>query len=368
MKADIKKLDMPLLLCCLVLLILGFIQLYSSSYLIASERFGGAGFFVINQFQRFIVGLFIGCAVFFIDYKKIISLAPGIYVVAVILLIAVLMPGSREISNVRRWISIGGFAVQVSELGKIGLILILSKVLSSKQEGGIRQGDHFMVAAVMILIVAVLVAAAPDFSSSVFIALAGFSLLYIGGARKKHLLYVLMASFVPAMIFLHQGEYRVQRLFSFFNRDAGQHSSNYQLNQAVNAIGSGGVFGQGIGEGMQKRYFLPETHTDFIFASFAEEFGFIGVLILFLCFFCVFVRGFRIAKYADHLSGTYLAVGLTLFLATNFVAHTAVNIGFIPTTGIPLPFMSFGGMNLIITLFSVAVLLNIGARSTEKPL
>ncbi|MGM0442648.1 MAG: FtsW/RodA/SpoVE family cell cycle protein [Fibrobacterota bacterium] len=356
------RIDRVLLVAVSLLIGIGLIQLYSSSFAVANDRFGGPGFFVLNQIKRLVIGLILGFAVFIPDYRRLLRAAPFVYGFSILLLIYVFMPWVESVNNTKRWASIFGFSVQVSEIAKIGLVFMLARMLSRLRDEDLQKPVGFLILGGIIALVAVLVAFEPDFSSSVFIALGGFILLFIAGVRKKHLFYVFLVSLTGGVLFINSAQYRLQRVTGFLNRDIGEQGSNWQLNQAINAIGNGGLWGQGIGEGIQKRGFVPEPHTDFILSSFAEEYGFVGIVVLFMLFMTLFVRGYRIARDAPDAGGTYLAAGLTTFMAMNFIAHTSVNVGLMPTTGIPLPFISYGGMNLIITVFGVGILLNISSE------
>ncbi|ERP31198.1 FtsW/RodA/SpoVE family cell cycle protein [Chitinivibrio alkaliphilus] len=364
----VKQIDVVLLVAVLLLVFIGFVQLYSSSYVFATDRFNNPTFFVVNQLKRGLVGVILAVGVMCVNYKKVVQWGGWIYLLSVCMLLYALTPLVPEINNTKRWISIFGFALQVSEFAKLGLVLLLAKILSQRTLEQVRTLPQFLVLWAVILLVVLLVALAPDFSSAVFIFLAGFLMLFVAGVRKTHLLIVFLSTLLVGIVYMNQREYRVQRMTAFFNREAGVQDSNFQLRQALNAIGHGGIFGQGLGQGIQKRGFVPEPHTDFIFSSFAEEFGFVGGAILLFLFILVFLRGFRIARQADDMAGTYLALGLTAFLVMNFVAHTAVNIGLMPTTGIPLPFMSYGGMNLMVSIFSVGLLLNISTFAPREVL
>lgn len=370
MKDTIFKADRIIIAIIAFLMIFGLIQIYSSSYAVSAEKFsdfGGAKYFVKNQAIKMVLGLIAGFLVMHIDYKKLITFSTFFYGFAIVLLIMVLGPNVEARNGAKRWLSIAGFSLQVSEVARIGLVLILSRFMAKWGKEEIRKPKPFLILLGLIATISALVAIEPDFSSSFFITSMALALLFVGGVKTKHLMYVGLGALFVGTIFMTSADYRMARLTAFFNKTSDVQGDNFQSNQALIAIGNGGLTGEGLGNGIQKEHFLPEPHTDFIFASFSEEFGFIGVIAMCALFFTIFWRGFRIAKMAPDDAGRYLATGLTLLLVTNFVAHTAVNVGFFPTTGITLPFISFGGMSLIITMIAMAILLNISSQCEEAP-
>lgn len=365
MKDTILKVDRVIVGIIGFLLVFGLIQIFSSSYAVSADKFsehGGAKFFVKSQAIKMVLGLLGAFVIMHIDYKKLISFSTLFYGIAILLLLVVLGPNVEARNGAKRWLSIAGFSVQVSEVARIGLVLILSRFMAKWGKEEIRKPKPFLILLGLIAVISALVAVEPDFSSSFFITSMALSLLFVGGVKVKHLMYVALGALFVGTIFMTSADYRMDRLTAFMNRSTDVQGDNFQSNQALIAIGNGGLTGEGLGNGIQKEHFLPEPHTDFIFASFSEEFGFIGVVALCALFFTIFWRGFRIAKFAPDDAGRYLATGLTLLLVTNFVAHTAVNVGFFPTTGITLPFISFGGMSLIITMIAMAILLNISSQ------
>lgn len=365
MKTTILKADRVIMAVIGFLLVFGLIQIYSSSYAVSADKFsdfGGAKFFVKSQAIKMVLGLIAAFVVIHIDYKKLILLSTLLYGVAIVLLLVVLGPNVEARNGAKRWLSIAGFSLQVSEVARIGLVLILSRFMAKWGKEEIRRPKPFLMLLGLITAISALVAVEPDFSSSLFITAMALALLFVGGVKIKHLMYVGLGTLFIGTIFMTSADYRMDRLVAFMNKSTDMQGDNFQSNQALIAIGNGGLTGEGLGNGIQKEHFLPEPHTDFIFASFSEEFGFIGVVVISALFFTVFWRGFRIAKFAPDDAGRYLATGLTLLLVTNFIAHTAVNAGFFPTTGITLPFISFGGMSLIITMIAMAILLNISSQ------
>jgi cell division protein FtsW len=258
-----------------------------------------------------------------------------------------------------------GIGIQASELARIGLVLVLSRQLSIMAvDGSIKDPFGFSVVMTEIAIIVVLIAKEPDLSSSMLVAALAFAMVIAAGAKWKHLTISGAIAAVSAFGYMRSADYRWARVLAFLHPEEHAQGSAFQSNQALLAIGNGRFWGVGLGMSEQKNFYVPEPHTDFIFSVLSEELGFIGMFILTVIFIILIYRGFRVAKYAPDALGKMLAFGLTLLIAANFVAHTGVNLGLFPTTGIPLPFISYGGMSLIFTTTSIAILLNISSHTT----
>jgi cell division protein FtsW len=210
----------------------------------------------------------------------------------------------------------------------------------------------------------VFVALQPNFSNMFLIFLIGMIMLFVGNANLLHLMAVGLAGIVSAGIFAVSADYRLARLLSYFGiGEAAPNVAGYQLNQALIALGNGGLYGLGAGQSKQSYGFLPESYGDFIFSVIGEEYGFIGLLIIFIAFGIIFYRGMRIAKNAPDLFGYFLSIGIIIVIALYLFTHTAVNIGLFPTTGVPLPFISYGGTAVIVYSAAIGILLNISSQT-----
>lgn len=356
----IQKVDRWILGIVLMLIGMGIVFIYSSSFAVGEYRFGGSEFFAVKQSQRALIALFGLIIVSQIDYKKIALFSGVYYLGAIFMLLAVF--SFPAMNGAHRWISLGGISVQASEVARLALIFMLARQMSKFGDELIREQVPFAVLMGEVVFIVALIALEPDFSSSMLVAGLGFAMVFVGGAKIRHLLATAMAGGIGAFLYMAMEPYRLARITGFLHRSENAQGSAFQSNQALLAIGHGRIFGTGLGMGEQKNFYVPEPHTDFVFSVLSEELGFVGMTLLTSLFVILIYRGFRVAKYAPDRLGQLLAFGLTLLIATNFTAHTAVNLGLAPTTGIPLPFISYGGMSLIFTTISIAVILNISSQ------
>jgi cell division protein FtsW len=356
--------DYGILISTLVMLGFGIVFVYSSSFAVAEQQFGGSAVFLTRQVVRAFLGLICLVAFMNIDYHRLGELSPLALMVAIGMLVYVLaLPESHAINGAKRWIDLGFVRFQASELARIAVILALARQAHEAGEQ-VRDGKVLLRLIVKLGIVCGLIVLEPDFSTAVLIGVLGLSMLFMAGAKVWHLA-LLALSFVPlAIISVATTPYRLRRLAGFLNRSGHTADVNYQVNQALIGLGNGGVFGVGLGEGAQKYFYLPEPHTDFVFSILGEETGFVGLLIVMAVFAFMIVRGARIALMAPDRMGRLMAFGFTFALALNVLLHTCVNTGLVPTTGVPLPFLSYGGMSLLFTMTSMGILLNISSQTT----
>jgi cell division protein FtsW len=355
------KADRWMLMISLILMGLGIVFVYSSSFVIAQERFGGADYFLGRHVIRGLLAL--ACFIVFmnIDYHNVSKLSTILFVVSVILLLGVLvMPGQISVNGAKRWISLGFVRFQVSDLARIALILRLAVKLEYFKER-IKERAVFIQLILNIGLICFLVMLEPNFSTAALTGCIGVSMLFIAGARISHILGLVSLILPVAGVVLFMAPYRVHRIMSFLH-DTGSQKS-YQSYQALVGLGNGGGFGVGLGQGEQKYLFLPEPHTDFVYSILGEEIGFAGLMVVFALFGVLLYRGMKIALCASDKMGQVMAFGLTFFIGLYLILHVAVNTALIPTTGIPLPFISYGGMSLIFTMSSMGILLNISSQA-----
>jgi cell division protein FtsW len=357
-----KKPDLILLLVTLLLVTIGTVMIYSSSSILAMERFRDGQFFLKKQLFFLCLGLGVMALATRISYYKLRKLAwPGI-ILSVFFLLLIWVPhlGIRAGGAVR-WLNLGVFSFQVSEMVKVALILFLAHFLTEKATH-IREFREGMLVPLGIMGTLVgLILLQPDFGTTFIIALITFLMIFLAGGRIVHLAG-LAALFLPVALWLllHKS-YRLARLTAFLDPWKDPRHSGFQIIQSLIAFGSGGTFGVGIGDGMQKLFYLPEPHTDFILSVIAEESGFIGVGLILLLYTILIVRGFRISLKAPDLFGNLLAAGLTVLLALEAFINIAGVMGLIPLKGLALPFLSYGGTSLMMSLAAVGILLNISS-------
>jgi cell division protein FtsW len=355
--------DKVLLTITLILVGLGILMVYSASAIRAQEQFGDPSFFLKRQIIWAVVGLMALIWVLGQDYRPLKRWAPLFYLASVLFLIVVLIPGmGTKVNGARRWLRVGSLSFQPAEFAKIGLILFLSRLLAKKGERMREFRDGLLPPLILAVAVGGLVALQPNYGTALVILATAGALLFAGGTRVSHLA-LMGLSLVPIMALLVlQAPHVRGRVLAIVDPSQVSPRILYQLNQSQLALGRGGSLGAGLGDGMQKLFYLPEPHTDFIFAIVGEELGFaggMGVLILFAIFLW---RGIRIALRAPDPFGCYLALGMTCLVVTQAVVNVGMVVGLLPTAGLPLPFLSFGGTSLVMTLFGVGLLLNISRR------
>jgi cell division protein FtsW len=364
-KKEDKAPDVILLLVTLVLVTVGTAMIYSSSSIIALERFKDGQYFLKKQILFVFMGLVSMILMIRIPYTQLKKVAyPGV-VVSLFLLALLLIPhvGIKR-GGATRWLNLGLFSFQVTEMVKIAMVVFLAHLLTRKTLQLKKFTRGILIPLSITSVVIAFVMLEPDFGTAVIIATIMLLMLCLAGSQIKHLL-ILAASFIPVAVWMifHKG-YRLARLTAFLDpwKDAG--SSGFQIIQSLLSFGSGGAFGVGIGDGMQKLFYLPEPHTDFILAIIAEESGFVGVMTVIILFALFVFRGFQIALKAPDLFGTLLAAGLTMVIALESFINIAGVMGLIPLKGLALPFLSYGGTSFIMSMTAVGILLNISTQKT----
>jgi cell division protein FtsW len=358
-----KRPDIILLVITLILVTVGTAMIYSSSSILAMERFKDAQYFLKKQILFVLLGLSVMVLLTKFDYHRLKRWAyPGI-VLSVILLLLIFVPhvGIRA-GGARRWLNLVLFSFQVTEMVKICIVLFLAHYLTRKVNYITTFSRGILIPLLVTLFIIVLIALEPDFGTAVIMALIMMLMLYLSGSRLRHLA-VLVALLIPAAVWMVAFKsYRLERLKIFLNPWNDPGNKGFQIIQSLLSFGSGGTFGVGIGDGMQKLFYLPEPHTDFILSVIAEESGFLGVAIVIFLFGVLVVRGFFISFKAPDLFGTLLAAGLTMVIALEAFINIAGVMGLIPLKGLTLPFLSYGGTSLIMSLVAVGILLNISSH------
>lgn len=357
--------DRFLLVVTLILVGVGIVMIYSASAIRAQERFGDPTFFLKKQLVYAVLGLLAMAWAVGRDLKTFQRLTPILFLGSLLLLLLVLVPhvGIR-INGARRWIRFFGLSFQPAELGKVAVILFLASYFARRQD---RLGsflDGFLPPLFMTGLVAGLIIIQPNFGTAAILLFVAGLLFFVGGARIGHLLATAVAA-LPALLFLAlQSSHGRTRLLALVDPARVSAKATYQLVQSFYALGPGGLLGRGLGDSMQKLFFLPEPHTDFIFAIVGEEMGFVGAMLVVALYALFLWRGTRAALRAGDPYASYLAMGITGLVVGQAALNIAVVSGLLPTTGVPLPFVSFGGSSLTLTLFGAGVLLNVSRGVT----
>ena len=362
-----KSLDFTLFFTVIALLSFGVIMVYSSSAVSAYVNFNDSYYFFKRQIIWVTLGIIALLFTLNIDYHLWRKLSTPILIVTVVLLILVLVPGLGKVVNgARRWLGFGSLYLQPSEIAKLSMVLFSAASLARHQDK-IRSFVKGLVPQLIILLLIFgLILKEPDLGTALAIGGTVFVMLFTAGARLSHLTSLGTVGVVGIIAAIILEPYRLKRLLAFSNPWADPLDTGYHIIQSLYALGSGGLFGVGLGRSREKFLYLPEPHTDFIFAILGEELGFIGTITVILLFFFFAWRGFKIAISAPDIYGSILAAGLTTMIVMQALMNIAVVTASMPVTGIPLPFISFGGSALIFTLAGVGILLNISRYVNVK--
>lgn len=355
-----KKFDIILFVAIITISLFGVIMVFSASYIWAEYKFNDPFKFVKNQVIFLILGIIFMLLISKIDYKIYYEKANIILFTCILLLILVLIPGIGTIRNgSRSWFGIGSLGIQPSEATKLALIIFTAKYLSNngKELKNIKKG--VLPILIITLFIFGLIMLQPDFGTGFIIIMTIIGLLFVGGTNLKFFIYlgIIGLSGITGLILI--APYRLKRILSFLNPWSDPLGSGFQIIQSLYAIGPGGLFGQGFLNSRQKHFYLPEPQTDFIFSIISEEFGFMGILIVSSLFLIIILKSLTIAINSKEPFGKFLAFGITFGLSFQTLLNLMVVVGLIPVTGVTLPFLSYGGSSLLITLCSMGIILNI---------
>jgi len=356
--------DMVLYTLIMAMVVFGLVMVYSASAVYAKQKFGSATHFLHRDLIYAALGLLamhIGARTDFGAYRRwcypLLASAIG-------LLVGVLVTGVR-INGARRWFHLGGLSFQPAELAKLALVIYLAHSLAKKAEKirsfTIGFVPHMLVASLMM----VLLLLQPDLGTAVVLGVTTLIVLFVAGAKISYIVMAFLAAAPVVYQVIVGTPWRMKRMLAFLDPWQYRHDVGYQITESLISIGSGGATGQGLGDGKQKLFFLPEAHTDYIMAIVGEELGLVGIGLIALAFSVLIWRGAKAALGARDAFGTYLAFGITTLFGLQSLVNLGVVLGALPTKGLPLPFISFGGSTLIVDLFAVGILLNISRGAPE---
>ena len=357
-----KKRSVEILLVVSVILIsiFGIIMIYSASSIWAEYKYNDPLKYVKNQALFFIIGLILMFLVSKINYKFYLKKSNILLIGCIILLILVLIPGVGMVRNgSRSWFGIGGFGIQPSEFMKLAMIVFVSKYLykNNKDIKNIKKGILPILG--VTLFAFGLIMLQPDFGTGVILVMSIIGLLFISGVNMKFFLILGIFGVIGATLLIIIAPYRFQRILSFLNPWLDPLGTGFQAIQSLFAIGPGGLLGLGLGNSIQKHFYLPEPQTDFIFSIISEELGFLGIIIVSALFLTIIYRGIKISLNSRDLFSKYLSFGIIFQISFQALLNLMVVVGLIPITGVTLPFLSYGGSSLLITLCEMGILLNI---------
>jgi cell division protein FtsW len=358
------KSDRILFSTTLLLVCASIVMVYSASAVVALERFDQPYFFLIKQALWAVLGLAVLAITMRIDYRTYRNDAFiwGAIGIVVLMLVAVMF--SAPVNGTRRWFNVGGLGIQPSELAKIAAILFTALILERRMH----RIDELQYSLLPIFLVVGgmfgLIMLEPDYGTAATLLLIIGMMVFAAGLNYRYLVGAALVAAPLLYVILMSADYRRRRLLAFWNPEADPLGDGFQVLQSLIAVGTGHIFGKGLMGGVQKLFYLPEPHTDFIYAVIAEELGLIGATAVLVCFCVIAWRGARIALRAEDSFGSFVALGLTTMVAAQALVNISVVLGLVPTKGIPLPLVSAGGSSLLINLLGIGMLLNISQHET----
>lgn len=363
LRLSLEHLDPVLTAVCLALISLGVVMVASASISVAERELGNGFYYLQRQMLFAVIGIVAAYAVFRLRLAVWEKSGMLLLALALVLLVVVLLPGvGKTVNGSTRWIPLGIFNLQVSELVKLFLLVYVAGYLVRHGEAVRTSLWGFIKPMLLVGVAGLLLLLEPDFGATVVIMGTVLGMTFLGGVRFVQFASFLLLFGCAALLLVVSSPYRLERLTSFMNPWADPFDTGFQLTQSLIAIGTGGWFGAGLGGSVQKLFYLPEAHTDFLFAVIAEELGFAGVAVVLALYAVFFVRAFRIGLQAETCGNrfaAYLAYGIGIWLGLQAVINIGVNMGLLPTKGLTLPLMSYGGSSLIVNCVAVGVLLRI---------
>jgi cell division protein FtsW len=364
--------DRAVLAVAVVLSLVGLVMVFSASAVVAGNRFHDSVYFLKRQLAWLAFGFLLLQVVSRLDYRLWRRMTPLILVLTVLLLILVLIPSLGVLAKgARRWLRFGPVSIQPAEMVKLVVVLYLASYLARK-EGRVEEFvSGFLPPLLVVGLLATLVILQPDLGTMVVIGLVALGLLFLGGARLMHLCGLALAALPAGAVLVWRSPYRLQRLMTFLDPWKDPTGAGFQVNQSFLAFGSGGLLGVGLGESKQKLFFLPEAHTDFVLALVGEELGLVGTSAIMVLYAILVLKGFQIASRAREPYGRYLALGVTLLIGVQVLINAGVVTGLLPTKGLTLPLVSYGGSSLMVNLVAIGILLSVsrdrqGGRQTDR--
>ncbi len=358
------KKSLLIFLSAFLLSAFGLLMIYSSSHIWSEYKFNDPYYYVRHQLIFFFIGLILIYFIRKIDYKLYYKYSNIILLGSFILLVLVLIPGLGQVRNgSRSWFGIGSLGIQPSELAKISLIIFTAKYLS-KSEKTIKFFKNGTLPILLIIFLFFgLIMLEPDFGTGMVIVMSLMFMLFISNIKLSFFGIMGTLGLGGIVVLIIIAPYRLARILSFLNPWSDPLGSGFQIIQSLYAIGPSGLFGKGLGNSVQKHFYLPEPQTDFIFAIISEEFGFLGIMILSILFLTLFYNTIKISLNQKDLFAKYLSFGLIIEIIFQTILNISVVIGLVPVTGVTLPFISYGGSSLLISMISIGIILNI---SREK--
>ena len=363
-----KAYDIQLLFPVLFLVGIGIVMVYSASSAVALKKFGSDSLFLKKQAIFALAGIVALVICRHFPYRWYRPLTYPLIGAALLLLAAVMFTGfGYSAGGSARWLRFGPLSFQPSEFARFAMVVFLAYSLEKKTEKLKQFSIGFLPHVLVFALFAVIIFKQPDFGSVLILAALTWLMMFVGGVRCLYLFTSILALLPLAYYFLIHAEYRVKRIMSFLDPWQYPSGDGYQVVHSLMAFGTGGLWGAGIGQGYQKLFYLPEPHTDFIFSIIGEEFGLAGVLLIIGLYVLILMKGIQIARNASDTFGSLLALGLTSAMGLQVCINMGVVLGLLPTKGLTLPFLSYGGTSLLLNMASVGILMNISASRKILP-
>ena len=363
----VRNIRISLFTTTVILICIGIVMIYSASSIYAWERYEDGFFFLKRHMVFLVIGAFLTFLVMNVDYRRFRSFAKPFLLLSLLLLVLVLIPGiGREVSGARRWFRFKFISFQPSELANMAIIVYIADFVTRKGNVIKEFLRGFLPPVGVLGLVALLILMQPDLGTTLAIGIVVFIMLFVSGVRITYLLSTVLAGLPLLYLLIFTVPYRKMRILAFLNPWLDPKGTGFQIIQSQLALGSGGIFGVGLGHSRQKLFYLPAAHTDFIFSIIGEELGLLGTLGVIILFIFFIRQGLRIIKNAPDKFGYFLSLGLVLMISLKAIINIGVSCGLLPTKGLPLPFISYGGSSLLFDMASVGILINIG-RSGEYP-
>jgi cell division protein FtsW len=360
------KSDRVLFTATFLLVCVSIVMVYSASALVALQRFDQPNLFLTKQALWTAMGLAVLAVAMRVDYRtyRNDTFIWSALAFVVLMLVAVLF--SAPVNGTRRWFGVGGLGIQPSELAKLTAVLFTALILERRMHRIDDLRYSMLPIGIVVGGLAGLILLQPDFGTAMSLLLIVAAMVFAAGLNYRYLVGTVLAMAPAIYLVLMSADYRRRRLLAFWDPWADPQGDGFQIIQSLLAVGSGGVFGRGLMSGVQKLYYLPEPHTDFIYAVIGEELGLVGATCILICFCVIAWRGLRIASRAQDSFGAFLALGITTMIGVQALVNMSVVLGMMPTKGIPLPLVSAGGSSLLINLLGMGILLNISQHEASE--
>lgn len=355
-----RNIRLNLFIITVILICIGIVMIYSASSIYAWETYKDGFFFLKKHLCFLVIGAFLTFLAMSIDYNSLKKWAKPIMLLSILLLVLVLIPGiSREVAGARRWFRFKFVSFQPSELANLAMIIYIADFISRKKDALNSFSKGFLPPVLILGSAMLLILMQPDLGTCVALGMVVFIMLFVAGIRLPYLLSVIAASLPLLYVLIFSVPYRKMRILAFLNPWLDPKGSGFQIIQSQVALGSGGIFGLGLGHSRQKLFYLPAAHTDFIFSIIGEELGLLGTVAIIILFIFFIQQGIKVIKNAADTFGYFLSLGIVLLFCLRGLINIGVSCGLLPTKGLPLPFISYGGSSLIFDMISVGMLMNI---------